>query len=113
MNYKEEIEKLQAKIKQIEKQQLEESKKLFPNIIGKIYRPSASSLWKVKEVTHIFSSTHCLANVVNVTVRKSQHTEISTSYNVEIDIVDMIEVTQERFNEQIQKGIQCLMLQCE
>ena len=88
-------------------------KKSFPNIIGKIYRPSTSSLWKVKEITHIFSPTHCLADVVNVTVRKSQHIEISTSYNVEIDIVDIGEVTEERFNEQIEEAIQCLRLQCQ
>ena len=113
MNYIEEIEKKKAEIKQLEKQQVQEMKKSFPNIIGKIYRPSTSSLWKVKEITHIFSPTHCLADVVNVTVRKSQHIEISTSYNVEIDIVDIGEVTEERFNEQIEEAIQCLRLQCQ
>jgi len=113
MKYTEEIQKKQAEIKQLEKQQVDEMKKTFPNVVGKIYRPSASSLWKVKEITHIFSSTHCLADVVNVTVRKSQHTEISTSYNVEIDIVDMDEVTEERFNQQIDEAIECLRLQCE
>jgi len=113
MKYTEEIQKKQAEIKQLEKQQVDEMKKTFPNVVGKIYRPSASSLWKVKEITHIFSPTHCLADVVNVTVRKSQHTEISTSYNVEIDIVDMDEVTEERFNRQIDEAIECLRLQCE
>lgn len=113
MNYSEEIEKKKSEIKQLEKQQVEEMKKSFPNIIGKIYRPSTSSLWKVKEITHIFNPKRCMADVVSVTVRKSQHTEISTSYNVEIDINDMGEVTEERFNEQIEEAIQCLRLQCE
>jgi hypothetical protein len=113
MNYSEEIEKRRIEIKLLEKLQVEEIKKSFPNIIDKIYQASSSTLWKIKEVTHIFKPTHCLANVITITVNKSKYVEISTSSNVEIDIVDMIEVTEEIFNEHIEEAIKCLRLQAK
>jgi hypothetical protein len=106
------IKELKAEIDRLEKQKADEMKKSFPDIIGKIFKPSVSSLWKVKEVTHVFSSTHCMANVLNVTIRKSRTVEISTSYNVEIDILDMETVTQLKFEGHLLQAFECIRTQC-
>ena len=78
MNYNEEILKKKAEIKELEKQQKDELIKSFPNIVGKIYKPSMSTLWKVQEVTYVIDPTSCLADVIDITVRNS-HTQISTT----------------------------------
>lgn len=70
MNYKEQIEQKRLEIKEIQKLQEDEIKKIFPNIIGKFYRFSTSTLYKIKKITHMFSQTHCLADVISITIRK-------------------------------------------
>lgn len=108
MDYKEEIAKKQVEIKQLEKQQNEEMKKSFPNIVGKIYKPSATSIYKVREITHIFSLTHCMVDVINITTHNNQHVDIDTNFCVEIDIAEIKEVTEKEFDEKLEKAMNIL-----
>lgn len=109
MDYEKEIEKKRKEIKELEDQQQAEIKNSFPNIIGKNYRPSTSTLYKVKEVTHILGETHCIASVISVQLRGSGHAEIFTAFMAEIDIDDIDEVSDERFLEHLNKAISAII----
>lgn len=84
------------KLREIEQSKLIES---FPNIVGKFYRPSMATMYRINHVTYVQSSTVCQANVMLLQISTNNQIRFNSSQNVEINLDLMDEVTFEEYSE--------------